>query len=102
MSEQINGKRKKRRHHRGMEYEDEAEKRGNNHMTLKERKSCINTINLLRRLAFNVHGVIDVIDNENCDKLIALLYGGIDEIYMKHYKQGLADAKNPPEAVFNP
>lgn len=61
-------------------------------MTLKERQSCINTINLLRRLAFNVHGVIDAIDNENCDKLIALLDGGIDEIYLRHYKQGKVDA----------
>lgn len=61
-------------------------------MTIKERQSCINTINLLRRLAVNVHGVIDAIDNENCDKLIALLDGGIDEIYLRHYKQGKVDA----------
>ncbi len=61
-------------------------------MTLKERQSCISTINTLRRLAFNVHGAIDVVDNENCDKLIALLDGGIDEIYMNHYKQGRVDA----------
>lgn len=42
-------------------------------MTDKERKSCINTINLLRRLAFNIHGVMDVIDAENCDKIISML-----------------------------
>ena len=75
-------------------------------MTLKERQSCISTINLLRRLAFNVHGVIDVIDNENCDKLIALLDCGIDEIYMKHYKQGKVDAIAEQEGglmqVFDP
>ena len=42
-------------------------------MTDKERKSCIRTIELLRRLAFNVHGVMDVIDAHNCDKIIEML-----------------------------
>ena len=42
-------------------------------MTREEAKSCINTIELLRRLAFNVHGVMDVIDAQNCDKIIAML-----------------------------
>lgn len=42
-------------------------------MTEKERASCINTIELLKRLAFNVHGVMDVIDAENCEKIIAML-----------------------------
>lgn len=42
-------------------------------MTIKERASCINTIKLLQRLAFNVHGVMDVIDAENCDKIIKML-----------------------------
>ena len=42
-------------------------------MTDKERDSCINTVNTLRRLALNIHGVIDVIDNENCDKIINML-----------------------------
>lgn len=42
-------------------------------MTDKERKSCIQTIELLRRLAFNVHGVMDVIDEQNCDKIIEML-----------------------------
>ena len=71
-------------------------------MTFNERKSCIITINTLRRLALNIHGVIDKVDNENCDKLIALLDGGIDEIYMEHYRKGLKDAVNPPAQVFNP
>lgn len=62
-------------------------------MTLKERKSCLNTIKMLQRLAFNVHGVMDVIDDQNCKKLIELLEGGIDEIYMKHYKQGIEDER---------
>ena len=48
---------------------DEKEKT----MTVKERASCINTIKLLQRLAFNVHGVMDVIDAENCDKIIKML-----------------------------
>lgn len=39
----------------------------------KERKSCINTIEVLRGLAFNVHGVMDVIDAQNCDKIIEML-----------------------------
>ena len=42
-------------------------------MTDKERKSCIRTIELLRRLAFNVHGVMDVIDEQNCEKIIEML-----------------------------
>ena len=42
-------------------------------MTLKEAASCINTIELLRRLAYNVHGLMDVIDDENCKKIISLL-----------------------------
>lgn len=42
-------------------------------MTRKERASCIITIELLRKLALNVHGVIDVIDNQNCDKIIKML-----------------------------
>ena len=71
-------------------------------MTLKERQSCIHTIQTLRRLALNIHGVIDVVDDANCNELIRLLEGGIDEIYQKHYRQGIADAKNPPEASFNP
>lgn len=62
-------------------------------MTYKERQSCINTINTLRRLALNIHGVIDVVDNENCNKLIELLDGGIDKIYQAHYKQGIEDCK---------
>jgi len=71
-------------------------------MTYKERQSCINTINTLRRLALNIHGVIDVVDNENCDRLISLLNGGIDKLYMAHYRQGLKDAVEKPEAVFDP
>lgn len=39
----------------------------------KERKSCIQTIELLRRLAFNVHGVMDIIDAQNVDKIIEML-----------------------------
>ena len=42
-------------------------------MTDKERKSCICTIKMLRNLAFNVHEVMDVIDYENCEKMISLL-----------------------------
>ena len=42
-------------------------------MTREERASCIITIELLRKLALNVHGVIDVIDSQNCDKIIEML-----------------------------
>lgn len=48
-------------------------------MTLKERASCILTIKELRELALNVHGVIDVIDDENCKKLISLLDTGMSD-----------------------
>lgn len=71
-------------------------------MTYKERQSCIHTIQTLRRLALNIHGVIDVADDANCNELIRLLEGGIDEIYQAHYRQGLKDAVEKPEAVFNP
>ena len=36
-------------------------------------KSCIQTIELLRQLALNIHGVIDVIDDRNCTDIINLL-----------------------------
>lgn len=52
-------------------------------MTDAEKNSCINTINLLRRLALNLHGVIDVVDNDNCNKIIALLEGAEYDIIKK-------------------
>jgi hypothetical protein len=36
-------------------------------------RSCINTINQLRKLALNIHGVIDAIDDANCNELIDFL-----------------------------
>ena len=42
-------------------------------MTEKEAKSCIGTIEMLRRLAYNIHGVMDVIDADNCEKIIKVL-----------------------------
>lgn len=48
-----------------------------------ERKSCINTIQMLRRLALNLHGVIDVVDDDNCNKIIALLEGEEYDIIKK-------------------
>lgn len=42
-------------------------------MTREEAKSCIGTIEMLQRLAFNIHGVIDVIDADNCKKIIKAL-----------------------------
>lgn len=42
-------------------------------MTKEEAKSCIGTIELLRRLAYNIHGVMDVIDADNCKKIIKAL-----------------------------
>ena len=65
-------------------------------MTYTERQSCIHTLNALKKYA------VDKMDTENCNKLIFLLNGGIDEIYMKHYKQGLRDAIEKPEFAFNP
>jgi acetyl-CoA carboxylase beta subunit len=38
-----------------------------------EVKSCIYTLNMLRRLALNIHGVIDVVDNENINTIIKVL-----------------------------
>lgn len=42
-------------------------------MTREEAKSCIGTIEMLQRLAFNIHGVMDVIDADNCKKIIKAL-----------------------------
>lgn len=42
-------------------------------MTNEELKSCIGTIEMLRRLAYNIHGVMDVIDADNCEKIIKVL-----------------------------
>ena len=42
-------------------------------MTDKEAKSCIQTITLLRQLAYNIHGFMDIIDEQNCEKVIALM-----------------------------
>ena len=42
-------------------------------MTIEEAKSCICTIKMLQRLAYNIHGVMDVIDADNCKKIIKAL-----------------------------
>ena len=42
-------------------------------MTEKEAKSCEQTVVLLRQLAFNIHGFMDVVDEANCEKIIKLL-----------------------------
>lgn len=42
-------------------------------MTKEEAKSCKGTIELLQRLAYNIHGVMDVIDADNCKKIIKAL-----------------------------
>lgn len=42
-------------------------------MTREETKSCIGTIEMLQRLAYNIHGVMDVIDVYNCKKIIKAL-----------------------------
>ena len=42
-------------------------------MTKAEAISCIQTITLLKELAYNIHGYMDVIDAENCKKMIELL-----------------------------
>ena len=42
-------------------------------MTGEEAKSCIGTIEMLQRLAYNIHGVMDVIDADNCKKIIKAL-----------------------------
>jgi len=39
----------------------------------EEAKSCIRTIEMLRTLAMNVHGVIDAVDDANCKKTVEML-----------------------------
>ena len=45
-------------------------------MNEKERKSCIFTIKTLMNLAYNIHGVMDVVDVDNCKKIIEMLDSG--------------------------
>lgn len=42
-------------------------------MTKEEAKSCICTIKMLQKLAYNIHGVMDVVDADNCKKIIKAL-----------------------------
>ena len=42
-------------------------------MNKEEAKSCIQTIELLKSLAYNIHGMMDVVDAWNCKKIIELL-----------------------------
>ena len=42
-------------------------------MTREEAKSCIGTIEMLQRLAYNIHGVMDVVDADNCKNIIKAL-----------------------------
>lgn len=42
-------------------------------ITETEAKSMICTLDMFKRLAFNVHGVIDVIDDKNIEKMREIL-----------------------------
>lgn len=42
----------------------------------KTRNSMVNTLQMFRRLAYNIHGVMDVIDDDNVRRLIEWLEGG--------------------------
>ena len=42
-------------------------------MTKEEAKSCICTIEMLQKLAYNIHGAMDAIDADNCKKIIKAL-----------------------------
>ena len=42
-------------------------------MNDKDIKSCVKTLESLRRLALNIHGVIDAVDDENINKMIDML-----------------------------
>jgi len=42
-------------------------------MTNEETKSCIATIEMLQELAYNINGVMDIIDADNCKKIIKIL-----------------------------
>lgn len=42
-------------------------------MTDKEKRSCVGTIRTLMSLAYNVHGVMDSVDADNCERIIKLI-----------------------------
>ena len=44
-------------------------------MNGREAESCIKTIGLLKQLAYNVHGVMDFVDDMNCSKIVETLQG---------------------------
>ena len=44
----------------------------------KTRNSMAGTLQMLRRLAYNIHGVMDVVDDDNVRRLIEWLEGGQD------------------------
>ncbi len=45
-------------------------------MTEKERMSCIKTIEKLKQLVYNTHGALGIADEQNCNKIIAMLNAG--------------------------
>jgi hypothetical protein len=62
-------------------------------MTREEAKSCICTIKMLQRLAYNIHGVMDVIDADNCKKIIKALE---QEPVLDKIRAEIEELKNAP------
>lgn len=60
------------------------------------RESCIQTIELLRKLALNIHGIIDVIDDRNCNDIITMLKEQEDRHRLEVHNIGNVDI---PEGV---
>lgn len=59
-------------------------------MTREEAASCINTIVILKNLCYRVRGLMDVIDAQNCDKIIEML-NNVGETHKKHTETHACD-----------
>lgn len=59
-------------------------------MTREEAASCINTIVILKNLCYRVRGLMDVIDAQNCDKIIEML-NTVGETHKKHTETHACD-----------
>jgi len=61
--------------------------------------SCIQTVETLRRMALNVRGLIDVVDDTNCNEIITLLKRQIpaEPIRMHHVEHRQTDNYRCPK-----
>lgn len=67
-------------------------------MTREEAASCINTIVILKNLCYRVRGLMDVIDAQNCDKIIEML-NTVGETHKKHTETHACDTISRQDTI---